>query len=49
MLDFLPLEVDSVFAPGMQVRNEFKRLAGPRVKRMGDLETSAQTARISRS
>jgi hypothetical protein len=49
MLAFLPLEVDSVLTPGMQVRNEFERLARPRVKRMSDLETSLQTVRISRS
>jgi hypothetical protein len=49
MLAFLPLKVDSVFTPGMQVRNEFEPLAGPRMKRMADLETSAQTVRISSS
>jgi hypothetical protein len=49
MLAFLPLEVDSVFTPGVQVRNEFECLARPRVKRMGDLETSAQRVCISRS
>ena len=49
MLAFLPLEVDSVFAPGMQVRNEFECLAGPRVKRVGNVETSAQRVCISRS
>ena len=49
MLALLPLEVDSVFTPRMQVRNKLKRLAGPWVKRMGDLETSAQTVRIGRS
>jgi hypothetical protein len=49
MLAFLSLEVDSVFTPGMQVRNEFERLAGPRMKRMRDLETCAQAVRINRS
>jgi hypothetical protein len=49
MLVLLPLEVDSVFTPRMQIRNKLKRLGGPGVKRMGDLETSAQTVRISRS
>jgi hypothetical protein len=49
MFTSLPLEVDSVFTPGMQVRNEFERLAGPGMKRMGDLETSPQAVRISRS
>jgi len=46
MLALLPLEVDSVFTPRMQIRNKLKRLAGPWVKRMGNLETSAQTVRI---
>jgi hypothetical protein len=49
MLAFRPMEVDSVFTPSMQVRDEFECLAGPRMKRMGDLETSVQTVRISRS
>jgi hypothetical protein len=49
MLAFLPLKIDSVFTPGMQVRNKFERLPGPRMKRMDDLETSAQTVRISSS
>jgi hypothetical protein len=49
MLAFLPLEVDSVFAPGVQIRDKFECLAGPRVKRMDDLETSAQRVCISRS
>jgi hypothetical protein len=49
MFASLPLEVDSVFTPGMQVRNELERLAGPGMKRMGDLETSIQAVRISRS
>jgi hypothetical protein len=49
MLAFLPLEVDSIFTPGMQVCNEFECLAGPRMKRMGNLETSVQAVRISRS
>ena len=49
MLALLALEVDPVFTPRMQIRNKLKRLAGPRVKRMGDLETSAQTVRIGRS
>ena len=47
MLASLPLEVDSVFTPGMQVRNEFERLARPGVKWMSDLETSAQSVCIS--
>jgi hypothetical protein len=49
MLALPPLEVDSVFTPRVQISNKLKRLAGPRVKRMGDLETSAQTVRIGRS
>jgi hypothetical protein len=49
MLALLALEIDSVFTPGMQVGDEIELLAGPRVKRMGDLETSAQRVRISRS
>ncbi len=49
MFAFLPLEVDSVFTPGMQVCNELERPARPRVKGMGDLETSTQTVRISLS
>ena len=48
MLAF-PVEVNSVLAPGMQIGDELELLAGPRVKRMGDFETSAQTVRISRS
>jgi hypothetical protein len=47
MLAFLWLEVDSVFTPGIEVRNEFERLAGPRMKR--DLETCAHAVRINRS
>jgi hypothetical protein len=47
MLAFLALEVDSVFTPGMQVGDEFELLAGPGVKGMSDLETSAQLVRIS--
>jgi hypothetical protein len=49
MFTSLLLEVDSVFTPGMQVRNEFERLAGPGMKGMGDLETSIQAVRIGRS
>jgi hypothetical protein len=49
MLAFLLVEVDSVFTPGMQVGDELELLAGPRVKRMGDFETSAQRVCISRS
>jgi len=49
MLAFLALEVDSVFTPGMQVGDEIELLAGPRVKRMGNLETSAQRICIGRS
>jgi hypothetical protein len=49
MLAFLSLEVDSVFTPGVQIRNEFERLAGPWMERMGDLETCAQIVRINRS
>ena len=49
MLALLTLEIDPALTPGMQVRNEFERLARPRVKRMSDLETSLQTVRISRS
>lgn len=49
MLAIKPMEVDSVFTPRVQIRNKLKRLAGPRVKWVGDLETSAQTVRISRS
>jgi transposase InsO family protein len=42
MLALLALEVDSILTPGMQVCDEIELLAGPRVKRMGNLETSAQ-------
>jgi hypothetical protein len=49
MLALLPLEVDSVFTPRMQIGNKLKTLAEPRVKRMGDPETSAQTVRSRRS
>jgi hypothetical protein len=49
MLASLPLEVDTVFTPGMQVGDEFELLAEPRVKRMDDFKTSAQLVRISRS
>jgi hypothetical protein len=48
MITFL-VEVDPVLTPGMQVGDELELLAGPRVKEMSDLETSAQTVRISRS
>jgi hypothetical protein len=49
MLALLALEVDSVFTPGMQVGDEIELLAGPRVKRMDDLETSAQRVCINSS
>ena len=49
MLAFLQVEVDSMLAPGVEIRDEFELLAGPRVKRMGDFETSAQLVPISRS
>ena len=49
MLASLPVEVDSMLTPGMEVRYEFELLTGPRVKRMGDFETSAQIVRINRS
>jgi len=49
MLALLALEVDSVFTPGMQVGDEVELFAGPRVKWMDDLETSAQRVCISRS
>jgi hypothetical protein len=49
MLALLALEVDPVFTPGMQVSDEIELLPGPRVKRMGDLETSVQRVSISRS
>jgi hypothetical protein len=49
MLTLPPLEVDAVFTPGMQVRNDLERLPGPRVKRMGNLERPAQTVRINSS
>ena len=41
MLALVALEVDPVFTPGMQVGDEIELLPKPRVKRMGDLETSA--------
>jgi hypothetical protein len=43
------VEVDPVLSPSMQVGYEIELLAGPRVKGMGDLETSAQFVRINRS
>jgi hypothetical protein len=49
MLASFPVEVDSMLTPGMEVRDEFELLTGPRVKRMGDFETSAQFVPISRS
>jgi len=49
MLVLLALEVDPVFTPGMQVGDKIELLTGPRVKRMGDLETSVQRVCISRS
>ena len=45
MVPFL-VEVDPVLTPGVQVGDEFELLAGPRVKRVSDSETSAQTVRI---
>ena len=48
MFTFL-LEVDSILAPRMQISDEIELLAGPRMKGMDDLETSAQFVRISRS
>jgi hypothetical protein len=48
MFTFL-VEVDSILAPRMQISDEIELLAGPRMKGMGDLETSAQFVRISRS
>jgi hypothetical protein len=49
MLALFALEVDSIFTPGVQVGDEIELLAGPRVKRMDDLETSAQRVGINRS
>jgi len=49
MLALLTLEVDSIFTPRVQVGDEIELLAGPRVKRMGNLETSAQRVSIGRS
>ena len=49
MLVFLPLEVDPVFTPGVQVSNGLERLPEPRVKRMGNLERPAQTILINSS
>ncbi len=49
MLVFLPLEVDPVFTPGVQVSNDLERLPEPRVKRMGNLERPAQTVLINSS
>ena len=43
------VEVHPVLSPGMQVGDDLELLTGPRVKGMGDLETSAQFVRISRS
>ena len=43
------VEVHPVLSPGMQVGDDLELLTGPRVKGMGDLETSAQTVCISRS
>jgi hypothetical protein len=48
MFTFL-VEVDSILAPRMQISDEIELLAGPRMKGMGDLETSAQFVRIRRS
>ena len=44
-----PVEVDSMLSPGLQVGDEFELLTGPRVKRMGDSETSTQLVPINRS
>jgi hypothetical protein len=43
------VEIDPILAPGMQVGDDLELLAGPWVKGMSDLESSAQTVRISRS
>ena len=48
MLAFL-VEVHSVLAPRVEISDQFELLAGPRMKRMGDSETSIQSARIRRS
>jgi hypothetical protein len=48
MFTFL-VEVDSILAPRMQISDEIKLLAGPWVKRMGNLETSAQRVCIDRN
>ena len=48
MVAFL-VEIGPVLTPGMQVGDEFKLLTAPRVKRMGNLETSTRIVRISRS
>jgi hypothetical protein len=48
MFTFL-VKVDSILAPRMQISDEIELLPTPRMKEMGDLETSAQFVRISRS
>ncbi len=45
----LPVEVDSVLTPGMEVGDELILLTEPRVKRVGDCEASIQTVLIGRS
>jgi hypothetical protein len=48
MITFL-VEVHSVLTPGVEISHHLELLAGPRMKRMGDSETSIQTARSRRS
>ena len=45
MIPFL-VEVDPVLTPGVPVDDKLELLAGPRVKRVSDSETSTQTVRI---
>ena len=37
------MEIDSVLTPGMEIGDELKLLAGPRVKWVSDSKTSTQT------
>jgi len=48
MLAFF-VEVRSVLAPRVEIGDQFELLAGPGMERMGDSETSIQTACIRRS
>src|SRR6516162_5255552 len=46
---FVVVEVDSILTPGTLVRNQFKRLAPPRMERVNDVKDSCRNVMLRRS